>query len=88
MQSPRMRSQRWRTWAIGAGLLMVVGALLNEQRQRTTPHLSRRVARRLPLAKHLRTIPDQLGNYDLDGVSYDVEGVIVGGDADKPPPPI
>ncbi len=41
------------------------------------------VADKLPIAKDLQTIPDVQGNYDIDGVSYDDEGVIVSGDNNK-----
>ena len=43
--------------------------------------LSRRVAKHLPIAKNLKTISDQEGNYDLDGVSFDTEGVIISSDS-------
>lgn len=41
----------------------------------------RDIASRVPLAKSLSTIPDVQGNYDIDGVSYDSEGVVIGSDA-------
>jgi hypothetical protein len=41
------------------------------------------VAEKLPMAKDLQTVADGVGNYDLDGVSFDTEGVIVSGDAHK-----
>ena len=40
------------------------------------PHVRAQV----PVAKNLKTIPDQDANYDIDGVSFDSEGVIVGSD--------
>ncbi len=40
--------------------------------------LSPGVAEKLPLSKDLRTIPDVEGNYDIDGVSFDSEGVVIG----------
>jgi hypothetical protein len=43
--------------------------------------LSARVANQLPIAKNLKTISDQEGNYDLDGVSFDTEGVIISSDS-------
>lgn len=43
----------------------------------------RQVSRKLPIAKPLNTIPDVSGNYDIDGVSFDTEGVVVSGDANK-----
>lgn len=38
------------------------------------------VRAKLPMAKNLQTIPDFDGNYDIDGVSFDTEGVVVGSD--------
>lgn len=38
------------------------------------------VEEKLPLAKDLPTIADEVGNYDIDGVSYDTEGVVVSSD--------
>lgn len=48
------------------------------------PKLSHEVEEKLPLAKHLPTITDFEANYDIDGVSYDIEGVIISGDGVKP----
>lgn len=42
--------------------------------------LTKPVADKLPLAKDLPTINDSEGNYDIDGVSYDSVGVVVGSD--------
>lgn len=41
------------------------------------------VKAKLPIAKPLLTITDFEGNYDLDGVSYDVEGTIISSDDTK-----
>lgn len=41
------------------------------------------VRSKLPVAKDLSTIPDQAGNYDIDGVSFDSEGVVVASDNHK-----
>ena len=51
-------------------------ALLGYQRIHVAPH----IREHLPIAKDLPTIPDFDGNYDMDGVSFDSEGVIVGSD--------
>jgi hypothetical protein len=45
--------------------------------------LSPRVKSRLPVAKNLPTILDEQGNYDMDGVSFDTNGVVVSGDGNK-----
>ncbi len=81
-----MRKQ-WMIWALGG---LALGALIGAWRRSVspTPRLSRRVAKRLPIAKPLRTIPDFKGNHDIDGVSYDTEGVVVSGDYNKPELPI
>jgi hypothetical protein len=42
----------------------------------------REVKRKLPNTTK-QTIPDAVGNYDIDGVSFDREGVIVGSDDHK-----
>lgn len=42
--------------------------------------MSAGVKAQLPIAKDLQTIPDQEANYDMDGVSFDSEGVVVGSD--------
>ena len=49
-------------------------ALAGYQRIHVAPH----VKKHLPIAKNLPTIPDFDGNYDMDGVSFDTEGVIIG----------
>ena len=39
--------------------------------------VSEAVKAQLPIAKNLQTIPDKDAHYDLDGVSFDSEGVVV-----------
>lgn len=75
--------KNWMIWAAGG---LALGALIGAWRRSVSsaPRLSRRVAKRLPIAKPLRTIPDVKGNYDIDGVSFDTEGVVVSGDYSKP----
>jgi hypothetical protein len=51
-------------------------ALLGFPKTSIAPH----VHAKLPIAKDLPTVPDQDGNYDMDGVSFDTDGVIVGSD--------
>lgn len=51
-------------------------ALLGYERIHFAPH----IREQLPIAKDLQTIPDTEGNYDMDGVSFDSEGVVVGSD--------
>lgn len=51
-------------------------ALLGLDRVEVAPH----VQEKLPIAKDLKTVPDVEGNYDIDGVSFDSDGVIVGSD--------
>ena len=46
----------------------------------TAPFIAPHVEDQLPVAKNLKTIPDVEGNYDIDGVSFDSEGVVVSGD--------
>jgi hypothetical protein len=67
----------WLLGAVGAGYL----AYRYFESQRL--HLDSEVARRLPVSKDLKTIPDDHGNYDIDGVSFDTEGTIVSGDNTK-----
>lgn len=50
----------------------------------SSPYIAPEVEENLPLAKNLKTVPDTQGNYDLDGVSFDSEGVVVSGDDTKP----
>ena len=50
--------------------------LLGYQRVSMSPG----VKAQLPIAKDLPTISDQEANYDIDGVSFDSEGVVVGSD--------
>lgn len=47
------------------------------------PIIEDEVKAKLPIAKPLLTITDFEGNYDLDGVSYDVEGTIISSDDTK-----
>ncbi len=80
----------WLAWAFGGVALgaMIAARVRARRRTRLAPRLSERVARRLPIAKPLRTIPDARGNYDIDGVSYDADGVVVSGDYSKPGLPL
>lgn len=48
-----------------------------------TPIVEPAVEAKLPIAKTLKTVADYEGNYDIDGVSYDVEGTIVSSDDSK-----
>jgi hypothetical protein len=43
-------------------------------------HMSEGVKAQLPIAKNFQTIPDFDANYDMDGVSFDSEGVVVSSD--------
>ena len=43
-------------------------------------HVAPHIHAQLPIAKDLPTISDFDGNYDMDGVSFDTEGVVVGSD--------
>ncbi len=43
-------------------------------------HVAPHIRAHLPIAKGLPTIADMDGNYDMDGVSFDSEGVVVGSD--------
>jgi hypothetical protein len=52
------------------------------------PSVSPQVGERLPMSKNLQTIPDHVGNYDIDGVSFDTEGVIIASDNLKNVQPI
>ena len=51
-------------------------ALVGHRQIYMAPH----IRQNLPIAKELLTISDFDGNYDLDGVSFDSEGVVVGSD--------
>ncbi len=68
--------------AIAIGLIAFM-AISRVFHRHASPRLSRFVSQKLPLTKHLRTIPDDAGNYDIDGVSFDSEGVVVSGDQNK-----
>ena len=48
-----------------------------------TPIVEPEIEAKLPIAKPLLTVTDFDGNYDLDGVSYDVEGTIISSDDSK-----
>lgn len=43
-------------------------------------HMAPHIQAKLPIAKGFKTVSDYDGNYDMDGVSFDTEGVIVGSD--------
>lgn len=49
----------------------------------TSPTLAPHIKENLPVSQKLKTIPDVEGNYDIDGVSFDAEGVIVSSDDTK-----
>ncbi len=66
------------TLIAGGGLFLLYRFWKN---QSTT--ISADIREKLPNEKHLDTIPDSFGNYDIDGVSFDTEGVIVSGDDNK-----
>lgn len=68
---------------IGAYLLWRNVSERNSTYTRVGGKVSAKVAEKLPLAKDLPTIPDVEGNYDIDGVSYDSEGVVVSSDQSK-----
>ena len=72
------------TWAPALTVAGVAGAGYLAYRYFTSgPKMHPSVEDKLPLAKDLDTIPDDVGNYDMDGVSFDIEGVIVSSDAVK-----
>lgn len=51
--------------------------------RRFRPELLRRQSSRnvtTGVPQDLKTIPDQVGHYDIDGASFDHEGVVIGGD--------
>jgi hypothetical protein len=50
----------------------------------SAPFIAPEVKQNLPVAKKLKTIPDVEGNYDIDGVSFDSEGVVVSSDVINP----
>lgn len=78
------------TW-VGAGIgLGAVAGLAYYFRQDIMKMLglgdmtvSPEVRAKLPIAQPLKTVSDMEGNYDIDGVSFDNEGVIVGSDDTK-----
>jgi hypothetical protein len=73
-----MRTNQLLTTALaGAGLYL----LYRYWRAETAAALSPAVQAKLPTQS--KTIPDGAGNYDIDGVSFDDEGVIVSGDDNK-----
>ena len=74
-----MRNNRFLTFAFGAFASYVLYRFWYSQ----LTHLSPSVQKKLPITKPLNTIHDSEGNYDIDGVSFDVEGVIVSGDDNK-----
>lgn len=62
------------------GIGVCAAAYLLYRRFGPMPRMTSHVAENLPVAKNLKTIADTEGNYDLDGVSFDTEGVVVSGD--------
>ena len=64
---------------IGAAAAFVTYRFLRQSKPLVAPH----VEANLPIAKNLKTIPDVQGNYDIDGVSFDSEGVVVSSDETK-----
>ena len=74
-----------------AGLLMglgittfTVGALVKKYLHGSDEiEIDPQIRKDLPIAKNLPTIDDKEGNYDIDGVSFDSEGVVVGSDNNK-----
>ena len=75
--------------AAGAALLGAAGTAVFLFRREVksllfgTPIVQPEIEAKLPIAKPLQTVTDFEGNYDLDGVSYDVEGTIVSSDDSK-----
>ncbi len=65
---------------VAAGLASTATLYLLYRRFSSNSRMSPHVAENLPIAKNLKTIPDTDGNYDIDGVSFDSEGVVVSGD--------
>ena len=61
---------------IGAG---AAAYLLYRWFSTTSPYVAAHIEAKLPVAKNLKTVPDTVGNYDIDGVSFDTEGVIISG---------
>lgn len=69
---------------VAAGLIAGVAAYaLYRWLKPMAPYIAPEIHENLPVAKNLKTIPDVEGNYDIDGVSFDSEGVIVSSDDNK-----
>ena len=69
--------------AVGAGAFLLYRWLKPLTTTMLTPTIDPQVKENLPIAKNLKTIPDATGNYDIDGVSFDSEGVVVSSDDNK-----
>ena len=74
--------RKYYRWLI-AGAALAGAYWLIRRNWTSAAYISEAVAERLPVAKKLDTIPDVEGNYDIDGVSFDTEGVIVSSDSVK-----
>lgn len=82
----KLNTLRNRSLIAAVGVAAVAGAafyfrnelmnLIGYQRIHVMPHIQAN----LPIAKNLKTVSDMDGNYDMDGVSFDSEGVVVGSD--------
>lgn len=83
MQSNLNNDSRYMPY-VAAGLAAGATAyLVYRWMTRSSPYMTPHVEENLPVAKNLKTIPDVEGNYDIDGVSFDSEGVIVSSDDTK-----
>ena len=82
-----MRRNQTTTWTIlSLAALGGLGYLLYRRYTQST-HLAPHIKSNLPLAKKLKTVTDNEANYDIDGVSFDTNGVIISGDDNKPERP-
>lgn len=82
MQQTSTQYSRFIPYIVGGLALGAAGYLLYRYLN-PAPTLHPQIEANLPIAKDLNTIPDMEGNYDIDGVSFDTEGVIVSSDDNK-----
>ncbi len=76
MNITKLRSSQILSIAVAGG----VSLLLYRAFACPRVYLAPQIKARLPVAKKLPTVRDNDGNYDMDGVSFDSEGVIISSD--------
>lgn len=79
-----MTNRRLASLLMGLGITtFTVRALVKKYANSGGVVIDPKIKKDLPIAKNLQTIDDKEGNYDIDGVSFDSEGVVVSSDNNK-----